>query len=238
MKKLLSILLTILMVLTIVPASVFADENNIPNDYDKENWTYLESEKPKLWYWEDETVINSNNNQIQPFATTKLNVIRIRQRDSRWAGEDLGLCKTTIGDMGCALVSLTMAYNYVTGDNMTPKEINDLYPSKTCNSNSNGMVWSIQNNLGITIGDSVGVTNSTAYSSIKSHIQLYRPVIVYTEKPSSNPDEPYTHFMVAYGYDTITEDILVRDPDETNYQTLAEANDDGWDIKTYRYVDV
>ena len=231
MKKLFKFSLIILVLLAILSSSIMA-QNSRPDYPIPDNWTYLKSEQPELWYWEDETVINASDNQIQPLSTTKLNVNRLRQRDSRWANDTLGNCDSKIGGMGCALVSLTMAYNFVTGKNVTPDYINDRYPSKTCSFAYGGMNWSIQKDLGIKIGNSTAVTNSSAYNAIKPHLQKNRPVIVYLEKSSGG-----THFMVAYGFNTSNQTIYVRDPDDTNFQSLAAAKAEGWNIKTYRYVE-
>ena len=61
-------------------------------------------------------------------ASSTLNVKRLTQYDSRWGSDTLRGCSSeTIASAGCALVSMTMVYNYLKGKSATPDEINDSY---------------------------------------------------------------------------------------------------------------
>lgn len=215
------LLLALLLSFVCIPTNIYAEESNDIGIYPGSEIYELYNDDVFAQPLEHNIMLaNSINNNARASAT--LNIPRITQYDSRWANNTLNGCSSeTIRSAGCALVSMTMVYNYLKGKSSTPAEINNKYV--VCSMN-----WSnVSSYLGFRIssGGLVNITNSNAYSNIKPYLDNGNPVIVKVTKGGG------MHWMVAYGYNSSGNTIYVRDPDQTNFTSLANAANNGWNVE-------
>ncbi len=130
-------------------------------------------------------------------------------------------CGDTIKKSGCALTSVTMAYNYLKGQSKTPAQINSTLGSSAC-----PLMWyQAATKLGMTVYlyKSSGVTDSYLESTIINNVNNGRPVIVGMRLSNGG-----SHYVLAKGYNTSSDTFYINDPDRTtNYTTLKQFKNAG-----------
>lgn len=169
--------------------------------------------------------LENNSKRVRAARTsTTLNISRLTQYDSRWANDALNGCSgTTIKSSGCALVSMTMVYNYVKSKSVTPAYLNNNYVACPMNWNT------FATNLGFSRVAYGSISSTNAYSTFKTYLDNGDPIVVQVKKGSN------AHFMVVYGYNSSGKVLYVRDPDSTNFTTISASENSGW-ILTYYHV--
>lgn len=216
MKKIIVILATIFMFVTGF-SNVFACEENTCMALDETIDFYIDPA------YQNE--LQSKQNRTLYRTSTTLNVRLLNQNDSRWKDEALNGCSDeTIGSAGCALTSMTMVYNYIKGKSKTPADINSEFV--VC-----PMPWSnFATHYGFSRVACGNITNSEAYSTIKTYLDNSDPVVARLQKGTNN------HYVVVYGYNSNGNTLYLRDPDtRSGFTTLASAISAGWSI-TYYHV--
>lgn len=169
--------------------------------------------------------LENNSRKIRSARiSTTLSIPRLTQYDSRWATNALNGCSgNTIKSAGCALVSMTMVYNYVKSKSVTPAYLNNNYVACPMN-------WTtFASNLGFSRVAYGSITSSSAYSTFKTYLDNGDPIVVEVKKNGGS------HFMVVYGYNSNGKILYVRDPDSTNFTTISASENSGW-ILTYYHV--
>ncbi len=139
---------------------------------------------------QDLSTIRELANRIIPNNVVNLNVVSLKQTDSRWKNVKIGT--KTIGAIGCTVTSLTMKYNYHNNTNLTPANMK----SKLKFSN-NDILWSSVRNLGYTV-DLVSnrpALNNTWMSKIYTQLKNGKPVILGAYQASGGQ-----HWVVIKGY--------------------------------------
>ena len=209
--------------LIIQPTTVMACEETIDDERYAKPMLYVADEE-EFWIdpeYEMELFINSKT-LASARASTKLSILRLTQTDSRWANDPLNGCPgTTIKSSGCALVSMTMVYNFIKIKSVKPSYINDNYV--VCSMN-----WEqIPKNLGFSRVAHGYANSSNALSTFKPYLNNGNPIIIQVN--NSNND---AHFMVVYGYDS-NGTIYINDPDSTDFKTLKDSEDSGWKLRYY-----
>lgn len=141
------------------------------------------------------------------------------QRDSQWSSYLLGnnTSTYTIGTDGCLITSITNYLNSV-GYSDTPKTINDKGKANKCFVNGGWWVWSSLKNIYSNVGDAYisprydGVaTPDSFFDLMRSKLNEGYALLVEVDFNPSQFGEQM-HWVLAYGYDDATKEILISDP--------------------------
>lgn len=225
-KKILLLLITVFLPLS----SVYANDNSnyingivYPESeaYDDEKHENFVNSEYRLML-EDYKTFSNNLARI----SSKLTIIHYLQDDPRWVNKQLGNCSSeTIGSAGCALTSVTMVYNYLSGSQLTPLEMNNKIMGSMC-----AMNWTkAADLLNITYAKGVysGLTYDKLYNVVKENVDLGYPVIVRVCTSNNG-----THYVVANGYNSTGKVIYMKDP-STNKTELSSYLNNGWTLEEY-----
>lgn len=162
--------------------------------------------------------IKANDTKSDTVKVT-LVVARYSQVDDRWDDKPLGVCPAgTLANAGAALVSVTMVYNHLSGENINPEVMNEKIMGNSC-----AMVWGdAAKQLGITYVGRGETNNEEVHGLVKEQIDSDLPVILRLER------ELETHYVVANGYDIKNETVAIKNPSVLEYTQLSQFLNEGW----------
>ncbi len=139
-----------------------------------------------------------------------LNVVSLKQNDSRWANVEIGTSGKTISQIGCTTTAIAMVESYRKGTVIRPDTM-----SKQLKYTSSGNVyWP---------SDYLTVTNSVGYlNGILEQLKKGKPVIFGSKTKYGSQ-----HWVVIKGYegngiDLTANDFIINNPGSSNKSTLAD----------------
>lgn len=236
MKKLATILFIVLLALLCSQNSINADEmvkkhseeetEIINNEYVEDNGVRIAAIEedyidPK---WAAKIESNKESNSIKSIVYKNLSITKYYQD---YYSDIMQTCGYTIASKGCALTSVTMAYNYLANDNKNPSQINTILGNDACE-----MQWSnAATKLGLTealhISNPSGLSWTTIDTNLYTFITNDTPVIVLLK----NGEDP--HYVLVKGINVQSSSVTyyINDPlHGNNYSTLSQYTNNGWTI--------
>ena len=105
---------------------------------EKNGWFRIEYEGKEGWICGD--FVAKYDPGSNPEVSTD-GVPLYSQGDSRWSGDYMGKSGCTIGQIGCAMTSTTMALNKISGQSFTPKDMNNYLNNQPYGYTSDGDIY-------------------------------------------------------------------------------------------------
>lgn len=222
MKIVKSLLIVLIALGVCFPNTLVADEDteqtNNGNHIAETEENYIDSK------WEKILLSNYASKSAKSIAYKYLYIANYYQTGNTDIMQD---CNETIGYSGCALTSVTMAYNYLKNQSKTPSQINSLLGSYAC-----PMDWI---NAAATLGlnSVVHTAPGTGAYSYESYIYTYLmnniPVIIGMTNFSTGSE----HFVLVKGMNITSSSATyyINDPSQIkNYTTLASYLNAGYTV--------
>ena len=170
------------------------------------NWSNILYDGNEVGYVHSSYLTTSTSNLKYPKKA--LNVVSLKQYDSRWANIKLGASGGTIKQIGCLTTAISMTESYRKGYTVTPYEF-----SKTASYTSTGLLYWPSNYI--------QSTNSNYLTNIYNQLKMGKPVVIGAKTSSGGQ-----HWVVVTGYkggNTLTtSNFTINDPGSSTRDTLDD----------------
>lgn len=170
------------------------------------NWSNILYDGNEVGYVSSSYLSNTTSNLAYPKIS--LNVVSLKQYDSRWANIKLGASGGTIKQIGCLTTALSMTESYRKGYTVTPNEF-----AKTASYTNTGLLYWPSNYTQST---------STSYlTNIYNQLKIGKPVVIGAKTNNGGQ-----HWVVVTGYkggNTLSSsNFTINDPGSSTRDTLDD----------------